>query len=192
MRSRNWLSRSKFGRASATASLQPVATLNVLAVNAPVAEEKFVVRDTLTEDGRIGKITDVQGLVAIKPVMHGRWTAVCGKTLLKPGDWVRTDNRGANAATLKIVKDSQIILGPGSLVEIVSPTQGPRDDRRVRSFRFGRERHRSKSSAPATKRLPSRGHSSFVTRTRSWPASRKSPCGSKASKGRRMPSRSAL
>ena len=55
--------------------------------------------------------------------MHSRWTAVCGKMLLKPGDWVRTDNRGANAATLKIVKQSQITLGPGSLVELVSPTQ---------------------------------------------------------------------
>ncbi len=103
--------------------LEPVAELNVLAVNAPVAEEKFVVRDTLTEDGRVGKIADVQGLVSIKPVMHNRWTAVCGKTLLKPGDWVRTDNRGANAATLKIVKQSQVILGPASLVEVVSPTQ---------------------------------------------------------------------
>ncbi|MGE5191680.1 MAG: VIT domain-containing protein, partial [Deltaproteobacteria bacterium] len=103
--------------------LEPVAELNVLAVNAPVAEEKFVVRDTLTEDGRVGKIVDAQGLVCVKPVMHSRWTAVCGKTFLKPGDWVRTDNRGANATTLKIVKQSQVILGPASLVEIVSPAQ---------------------------------------------------------------------
>src|SRR4029077_9508045 len=87
------------------------------------ADEKFVVRDTLTEDGRVGKIIDVQGLASIKPVMHNRWTAVCGKTLLKPGDWVRTDNRGANAATLRIVKQSQVILGPASLVEIVIPTR---------------------------------------------------------------------
>lgn len=103
--------------------LETVAALNVVAVNLPVADEKFVVRDTLTEDGRIGKIADVEGLVSIKPVMHQRWTAVCSKTLLKLGDWVRTDNRGANAAMLKIVKQSQVILGPGSLVEFVSPTQ---------------------------------------------------------------------
>ena len=103
--------------------LGPVAEVNVVAVNAAIADEKFVVRDTLTEDGRIGIITDVQGLVSIKPVMHDRWTPVCGKTILKPGDWVRTDNRGANAVTLSIVKQSQFILGPGSLVEVVSPTQ---------------------------------------------------------------------
>ncbi len=102
--------------------LETVAELNVVAVDAPVAPEKFVVRDTLTEDGRIGMIAEVQGLVLLKPVMHDRWTTVCGKTLLQPGDWVRTDNRGANAAVVKLVKQSQLILGPGSLLEIVSPT----------------------------------------------------------------------
>jgi Flp pilus assembly protein TadD len=103
--------------------MQLVAGLTVVAVNAAVAPDKFVVRDTLTEDGRIGMIAEVQGLVSLKPVMHERWTTVCGKTLLRPGDWVRTDNRGANAAVVKLVKQSQLILGPGSLVEVVSPTQ---------------------------------------------------------------------
>ena len=67
------------------ASDQPVATLHVQAreVLLPVT-----VRDkhgalvtnlqksdfTLTEDGRIGKVTDVQGIVAIKPVLAERWT----------------------------------------------------------------------------------------------------------------------
>ena len=44
----------------------------------------FVVGDTLTEDGRIGKVTDSQGLVAIRPVMHDRLTPLteqcrCGR-----------------------------------------------------------------------------------------------------------------
>src|SRR5262249_33504817 len=68
-----------------------------------------------------GTIAEVQGLASIRPVMHERWTTLCGKTLLRPGDWIRTDNRGANAAVVKLVKQSQLILGPGTLVEAVSP-----------------------------------------------------------------------
>lgn len=102
---------------------EPVVALNVLAVNAPVDETKFAVSDTLTEDGRIGKITDTQGLVTVRPVMQQRWTPVATKLLLKPGDWVRTDVRGANAVSLKLVKQKSIIVGPGSLVELISPTQ---------------------------------------------------------------------
>ena len=54
-----------------------VATLAVLAVNQPVSQDKFVVRDTLTEDGRVGKVVDAQGIVTVKPVMHraGPWWA---------------------------------------------------------------------------------------------------------------------
>jgi len=99
-----------------------VAELSVVGVNAPIADEKFVVSDTLTDDGRIGKVVEVQGLVSIRPVMQERWTAVCEKLLLRPGDWIRTDNRGANAVQVQLVKQSRLILGPGSLVEVVSPT----------------------------------------------------------------------
>ncbi|MBS0265396.1 MAG: hypothetical protein JSS02_25905 [Planctomycetes bacterium] len=100
-----------------------VAELQVLAVNQPVAAENFVVRDTLTADGRVGTITETQGIVTLKPATHERWTAICSKTLVRPGDWLRTDNRGANAVVVQLVKESQLILGPGTLVEIVSPTQ---------------------------------------------------------------------
>ena len=47
----------------------PTVTLTVLDANQPVNEDLFVVGDTLTEDGRIGKVSDVQGMVSIKPVM---------------------------------------------------------------------------------------------------------------------------
>ncbi len=75
----------------------PAVTLTVLAANGPVDEDLFVVGDSLSEDGRIGKVSDVQGMVAVKPVMAERWTPVCGNILLRPGDWLRTDLRGANA-----------------------------------------------------------------------------------------------
>ena len=96
---------------------------DVLAMNQPMAPEKLVVRPTLTEDGRVGKVADVQGLVSVKPVMHQRWTPVTTNLLLKPGDWVRTDLRGANAVALRLVPQTNVILGPGSLVEVAKPTQ---------------------------------------------------------------------
>jgi tetratricopeptide (TPR) repeat protein len=101
----------------------PLGELTVLAYDEPVGAEKFVVADTLTEDGRIGKVTDVQGVVGVKPVLHQRWTPVRSRLVLKPGDWVRTDARGANAAALQLVKLTGVILGPKTLVELIGPKQ---------------------------------------------------------------------
>src|SRR5439155_1694271 len=75
------------------------------------------------EDGRIGKVTDVQGIVTIKPVLHERWTPVREGLVLKPGDWVRTDARGANATALRLVKNTKLILGPKTLVGLVGPKE---------------------------------------------------------------------
>jgi predicted Zn-dependent protease len=102
---------------------KPLAQLTMLAYNQEVPEEKFVVSDTLTEDGRVGKVTDVQGIVSIKPVMHQRWTPVGPHFLIKPGDWLRTDLRGANAAEVRLVKRTRLILGPGTLIEVIKPDQ---------------------------------------------------------------------
>jgi len=102
---------------------KPFAELTVLAYNQAIPEEKFVVHDTLTEDGRVGNVTDVQGVVAVKPVMHQRWTPVSTHILVEPGDWLRTDLRGANAADVRLVKRTRIILGPGTLIEVVKPDQ---------------------------------------------------------------------
>jgi tetratricopeptide (TPR) repeat protein len=103
--------------------LVPVAKLTVLATDQPVAEDIFVVGDVLTEDGRIGKITDVQGIVGLKPVMGKRWTPVTARPVLKPGDWIRTDPRGANAVAFRLVKQTDVTLGPGSLAELVQPNR---------------------------------------------------------------------
>jgi hypothetical protein len=94
-----------------------------VAFDQPVEEELFVVGDTLTEDGRIGKLTDWQGLVALQPVGQRRWTPVTGQTLLRPGDWLRTDVRGANAAELQLVKQTRVTVGPGSLIELPTAKQ---------------------------------------------------------------------
>ncbi len=102
---------------------RPAIALNILATNKPIDEDKFVVGDTLTEDGRIGKITDTQGIVTVKPVMHSRWTPVATQMLVKPGDWLRTDTRGANAVKVRLSSQTEITLGPGSLVELVMPNE---------------------------------------------------------------------
>jgi predicted Zn-dependent protease len=99
----------------------PAVTLTLLSANGPVDEDLFVVGDSLTEDGRIGKVNDVQGMVAVKPVVAERWTPVCDNILLRPGDWLRTDLRGANAVAARLTSKSQIIAGPGTLVELVGP-----------------------------------------------------------------------
>jgi hypothetical protein len=78
---------------------------------------------TLAEDGRIGKVTDVQGTVAVKPVMQRRWTPIAGSTILQPGDWLRTDARGANAVAVRLVTGTRLTLGPGTLAELVAPQQ---------------------------------------------------------------------
>jgi hypothetical protein len=101
----------------------PLGKLTVIAYGEPIGAEKFVIADTLTEDGRIGKVTDVQGIVTVKPVLHERWTPVRKQLVLKPGDWLRTDARGANATALHLVKKTNVILGPKTLVELIGPKQ---------------------------------------------------------------------
>ena len=102
---------------------ESLAAVNVLKIDEPVAEELFVVGDTLTEDGRVGKVTDAQGLCTLKPLVGERWTPISDGTLVMPGDWLRTDPRGANALVARIVKDTQLTLGPGALVEVTGPKQ---------------------------------------------------------------------
>ncbi|WP_020476056.1 VIT domain-containing protein [Zavarzinella formosa] len=86
-------------------------------------EEKFAVSKTLTDDGRIGKVTDSQGVVSIRPVLHERWSPVQPRLVLKPGDWLRTDSRGANAVALKLIKSADVIVGPHSTVELVNANE---------------------------------------------------------------------
>ena len=86
-------------------------------------EDKFVVSEKLIEDGRIGKVTDAMGVVSIKPVLHERWSPVQPRLVLKPGDWLRTDSRGANAVALKLLKATSVIVGPHSTVELIKQAE---------------------------------------------------------------------
>jgi tetratricopeptide (TPR) repeat protein len=76
----------------------------------------------LAEDGRIGKIADAQGAVWIKAAMASRWTPVTDGMLIMPGDWLQTDNRGANGATVRLAGNGrELVVGPGTLVELSTP-----------------------------------------------------------------------
>jgi hypothetical protein len=101
----------------------PLAELQLVAMNPPVDESKFVVAKSLTDDGRIGKIVDAQGLVVLRPALAQRWTPIGPAMPLKPGDWLRADLRGANAVKARLSSDVELTLGPGALLECISPTQ---------------------------------------------------------------------
>ncbi len=101
----------------------PLTELQLVAMNPPVDESKFVVAKSLTDDGRIGKIVDAQGLVVLRPALAQRWTPISPAMPLKPGDWLRTDLRGANAVKARLSSEVELILGPGTLLECISPTQ---------------------------------------------------------------------
>lgn len=101
----------------------PLAQLELVAVNTNVADEKFVVSKSLSEDGRIGKVSAAQGVVVLRPMLAKRWTPVCRETVLKPGDWLRTEHRGPNAIKVTLTSSVELTLGPGSLLECISPTQ---------------------------------------------------------------------
>ncbi len=122
----------RFGAAVAAAGV--LAVVGLLVCHGPaVAEPKAgdagakpsggEVRQTLTADGRVGVVVDAQGLVSVKPLTAARWTPVEPGMLVRPGDWVRTDIRGAHAATLRLLAPAEIVVGPGSLVELVTPRQ---------------------------------------------------------------------
>jgi len=78
--------------------------------------------EKIPEPVSIGRISDSQGLVSIRPLNCDRWTPVAEPILLAPGDWLRTDVRGANAARIHLDSGCSLIVGPGSLVEFMDPS----------------------------------------------------------------------
>ena len=100
----------------------PVAEVRLVAQNVEVKKGQFEWKKSLSEDGRIGKITDRQGIVLLRPKLNRRWTPICNQMRLKPGDQIRTDVRGANAVAARLTSGATVTVGPGTLVELTSPT----------------------------------------------------------------------
>lgn len=106
----------------ARAGRRPLAELRLIARDVAIDDDQFAVAKNLTDDGRIGKILEAQGLVVLRPMTARRWTPLGPGTLLEPGDWLRVDLRGANAVKIGLVSHVELTLGPGALLECVSPT----------------------------------------------------------------------
>jgi hypothetical protein len=100
----------------------PLAEVRLVARNVEVKKGQFEWKTSLSEDGRIGKIADRQGIVLLRPKLNRRWTPICNQMRLKPGDQIRTDVRGANAVAARLTSGATITVGPGTLVELTSPT----------------------------------------------------------------------
>ncbi|MBI2195349.1 MAG: hypothetical protein HYU36_25490 [Planctomycetes bacterium] len=79
--------------------------------------------ESLSDEGRIGKVVDFQGIVSVKSAMLPRWTLAEDDLLLQPGDWLRTDVRGANAMQVRTRAHASVILGPGSLAELIGDSR---------------------------------------------------------------------
>src|SRR5207244_339445 len=67
---------------------QIFAELQITALGEDLPEDKFLVLNSLSEDGRVGKVADTQGLVSVKPLAQGRWTPIAEHFVLMPGDWL--------------------------------------------------------------------------------------------------------
>ncbi|WP_254513022.1 VIT domain-containing protein [Anatilimnocola floriformis] len=102
---------------------QPLLRFQLTQAGGAADATKFKIAESLTEDGRIGKIVDLQGLVSVRALASARWTPLSNQALLVPGDWLRTDNRGANAATVQLAPQTKMIVGPGTTVELPKPDQ---------------------------------------------------------------------
>ena len=85
-----------------------------LLVSLTLAGEK----DGYGDDGRIGAVVDSQGTVSIQGVADARWAPAGMDTPILPGDLIRTDARGANAAQLRLASGVHLILGPNTLVRV--------------------------------------------------------------------------
>src|SRR5262249_38622671 len=104
-------------------SKQLLGEWKLLDINTPLPEDKFLVLNSLSEDARVGKVTDTQGVASVKPMAQSRWTPAGKSLVLMPGDLLRTDVRGANAVEARLLSRTNIIVGPGSEVELAKSTQ---------------------------------------------------------------------
>ncbi len=71
----------------------------------------------LADDGRAGVVLDVQGTALVRPAGRARWTPLGPKSVLHPGDILRTQPRGAHALELALTR-GKLLLGPGAELQL--------------------------------------------------------------------------
>lgn len=79
--------------------------------------------ESLSDDGRIGTVVDVQGIALHKPPVRERWSSLRHDAPLGDRDRIRTDMRGANAVKLRLARGFELTLGPGTEIEIQGTAQ---------------------------------------------------------------------
>ncbi len=72
----------------------------------------------LADDGRVGVVTDLQGAALVQPAGRTRWSPLRPRTVLLPGDRLRTLPRGANAAEIRLAGGGSLVLGAGGLAAL--------------------------------------------------------------------------
>ncbi len=105
----------------------PVLVLALVAArqgySADTAKKQNTVPATLADDGRIGKVIDVQGVVTLRSLGQGRGCPIVERVPVRPGDLVQTELQGAHAVTIKLLDGGQVVIGPGSTLELASPRE---------------------------------------------------------------------
>ena len=76
-------------------------------------------REALSASTDVGRVLDREGVAARRGVLADRWGPVDEGTALETGDWLEVGSRGANALKLQLAGGAELILGPGTLVEVV-------------------------------------------------------------------------
>lgn len=73
-----------------------------------------MLRTSLRDDGRIGQLSEVHGLVFLRSFPGHRWTPVSPSTPLYVGDQIRCETIGAHAAVVRLNNGCQVTAGPGT------------------------------------------------------------------------------
>ncbi len=74
---------------------------------------------TLSNDGSLGRVRDREGLAYQRSRGSQRWTLLSKESTLRPGDWIKTGTRGANAAVLMLANGTRLTLGPATHIDLV-------------------------------------------------------------------------
>lgn len=73
---------------------------------------------SLQNDGRVGLLGEVRGLVFVRTFPGHRWTPARPSTPLFAGDQIRCEARGANASLIRLSNGSTLVPGPGAQLRL--------------------------------------------------------------------------
>ena len=78
--------------------------------------DPFDVHGALQNDGRVGVLAEVHGMVFVRSFPGHRWTPASATMPLFAGDQIRCEGRGPNAAVIRLANGATVTAGPNSQV----------------------------------------------------------------------------